>query len=181
MKFKLSIIGFLVAMAIPLMMSVPTHSSEYSIRDYRSDMAGILRKDQALAATDFTLWPEVAIATRKLALSQSIKFANDAIDEVFRSAPSRKLYSHVWSVLPSASILGLGEHWYRSELDVFPEGTAHRLIRQNLLNFVKSEPTDPFIDFAYYALGDFQKGLTTSTLWPCTGCSNQTGVRPSAS
>jgi PAN domain len=155
---------FPVAFAIAILVTVPSTKIAYSPRNYiaqyKLEMRQILQKDLELAPTDFSLWPEVALATRKLSVRYGVKVANGAIDDVFRSASSKKLYSHVWSVLPSASILGMGEHQYRATLDIFKTEAEYPLIRRNLLAFIASEPDDPFVEFGYYALGDFKKGLS---------------------
>lgn len=159
MKSLITSAIILAIIIVAALVATPTYSGRYSLDDYKQEMAEILKKDHKLSADDFKLWPEVALATRKLALSTSVKTANDAIDNIFRSEPARKLHSHAWSVLPSASILALGEHWHRLTLGVFRQGTKYPLIRHNLQEFVTREPNDPFVEFGYYALGDFDKGI----------------------
>lgn len=136
-----------------------THSAQYSVQEFERDLGAILSADQKLKPDDFSLWPKAADVTRRLARSTGVKAANEAFDRVFSDAPSKKLYSHVWAVLPGSTIQGLAGHVYRAAYDIYGVGTKYPKIRQDLLAFVSAKPSDPFVEFGYYALGDFNRAI----------------------
>ena len=83
---------------------VAVNGSQLAERLFALSLADVLKKDQALAADDYHLWPEVAVLTRRLSLDTSPDFANASLDKVFAKFQGRKLQSHVWSVLPGGPI-----------------------------------------------------------------------------
>jgi tetratricopeptide (TPR) repeat protein len=149
----MSIVGLILAAA------TSTRSAQYSARDYERDLRAILAVDQRLKPDDLSLWPKVADITRRLARNAGVRAANEALDRVFNNAPSKKLYSHVWAVLPGSTIQGLAAHTYRADYDTYGIKTEFPKIRQDLLAFVSANPSDPYVEFGYYALGDFEKAV----------------------
>jgi tetratricopeptide (TPR) repeat protein len=107
----------------------------------------------------------VADVTRRLARETSPKTANDALDRVFSKFPSKKLRSHVWSVLPGGTIVNLAKRVYWAGGGEHPGGdtygpnTKHPEIRRNIQSFIAANPSAPFIEFLHYTVGDFDKAL----------------------
>jgi len=135
-------------------------SSQITARQFRLSLEHILQKDRSLADDDYRLWPDVAFAARKLARDTSPQTANDALDQVFDKLHSNKLRSHVWSILPSGGIERLAAGMY-SKLDVYGVHTRYPQSRADMESLVATNPTDPFIEFAYFTIGDFDKALKT--------------------
>ena len=132
--------------------------AEILMRKYHGEMQTILAKDKALKPDDFQLWPEVATQTRRLALDTSITFADAAQDLAF-AQHSRKLHSHIWARLPGSVIQGLGAHEYRPGVDHYGKKTRYPDIRANIQAFIRENPNDPFIEFAYYTDGSLDRAL----------------------
>lgn len=128
------------------------------VSEFELEMEETLKKDQSLAADDYRLWPEVAEITRRLARKTSPKVANDALDKVFAKFASKKLYSHVWSILPGGAIEHLAdhEHW---RLDILGPTTGFPALRRSIQSFLAGNPPDPFTEFLYYVLGDYDRAL----------------------
>ncbi len=137
---------------------VAADPAELSIRHFRSSLRALLHQDRSLAKDDFSLWPDVARATRNLARDTSPDVANRELDAVFDDVGSSKLRSHVWSFLPLGPIqrLEAGQYW---RYDVFGPRTKFPDIRRRAQNLIATEPNDPFIEFAYFLLGDFTDAL----------------------
>jgi tetratricopeptide (TPR) repeat protein len=127
-------------------------------RKFRLSLEGILHRDESLANDDYSLWPQVALTTRQLALDTSAQAATAELDKVFAEFPSKKLYSHVWAVLPGGPISHLSdsEYW---PVDIYQTKTEHPNIRRELQMVVSRWPADPFIEFAYYTIGDFDTAV----------------------
>lgn len=145
-----------VAMAV---VAASSQSAKYTVGEFQRDVQAVIEADRRLPATDMSLWPRIADITRRLARNIGIKAANDALEKSYANAPSRKLYSKVWAVLPGSTIQGLQEHIYRGDYDTYGPKTKSPQIRRDLLAVVTAVPADPFIEFAHYALGDFEKGI----------------------
>ena len=122
---------------------IAADGSELAVRQYEVALSAILQRDQSLAADDFHLWPQVADITRRLARGTSPTIANETMDRVFEKFRSKKLRSHVWSILPGGAIghLAAREHSY---LDIYGPETEHPEIRRNIQAFLAGNPTDPF-------------------------------------
>ena len=133
-------------------------ASEVARLSFDSKVAEVLRKDQALPKENFSLWPLVARAGRQLALDVSVVEANAALDRMFASAASKKLYSHVWPLLPLSVIKHLEARTYWA-LDVFGDKSENPKIRDAMKAQLKQAPSEPFSEFLQYALGDFDKAL----------------------
>lgn len=137
---------------------VAVNATPLAMVHYEAEAAKVLQQDQLLAGDDYSLWPQLAIATRRLALDTSPDAANAAMEKAFEKNQSKKLYSHVWAVLPGGPISHLpdSEFW---PVDIYGPKTQHPSIRRDLQNVIAKYPTDRFIDFAYYALGEFERAI----------------------
>jgi hypothetical protein len=127
-------------------------------KKYEAELQIIFQRDRLLDEKDYSLWPEVAEKTRRLALDTSVSVADSTQDRVVKKYPS-KLASHLWARLPSSVIQGLTAHEYRPGVDHYGPKSKFPAIRAELQNFVQTEPSDTFIEFAQYALGDPAAGL----------------------
>ncbi len=118
----------------------------------------ILEKDRSLATSDYSLWPDVALATRTLSLASSPEIANVQLDKVFAEFPSKKLHSHVWALLPLGTIDSLAArvHW---QVSTYGANTGYPEIRSNIQTFLAAHPAEPFDEFLYYTIGDYDKAL----------------------
>ena len=91
---------------------VAIEGTPLTIRQFERSLQTLLQRDRALAANDYSLWPEVARVTRRLARDTSVKAANDLLDKGFDRSGTRKLRSHVWATLPGGVIEHLAIHQY---------------------------------------------------------------------
>ena len=137
---------------------VAIDSAQLAIRQFRHDLAAILQEDRALPNDDYRLWPKVAFVTRNLARDTSVKTANETLDQVFDAMHSDKLRSHVWAMLPLGAIDRLGKNIY-SRLDNYGPNTGYPQVRRDVQDFLAGHPTDRFIEFAYFLVGDFDSAL----------------------
>jgi len=144
---------------------VAANAAQLAVRQYRRSLQRTLELDKSLPSNDYQLWPKVATATRQLARDTSPKIANDTLDLVFRSSRPTKLRSHVWAFLPLGAIQRLAGDQF-SRLDIYAEKTEHPDIRRDIMNFISNEPSDPFIEFAYFILGNFDKALRSNPKSP---------------
>lgn len=137
---------------------VAANATELAIKQFRVSLQAILEKDLALARDDYRLWPDVALITRNLARDTSPRTANAAIDKVFDETHNSKLRSHVWAYLPlgARERLAAGEY---SRLDIYGPKTEHPVIRRDIEGFLAREPSDPFVEFGYSLIGDYEKAL----------------------
>jgi tetratricopeptide (TPR) repeat protein len=137
---------------------VAADGAQLGARLYAHLLGEVLKQDQALAMDDYHLWPEVAVLTRRLSLDTSPDIANAAVDKVFARFERKKLQSHVWSVLPGGPIQHLAdmEFW---PVDIYGPTTEHPNIRSDLQRTLAARPHDPFREFAYYTLGDYEGAL----------------------
>jgi tetratricopeptide (TPR) repeat protein len=135
--------------------------SQIAARQFEKSLTGILQRDRLLAATDYHLWPEVAIVARKLALQTSTKFANHVLDQVFEREGSTKLRSHVWSALTLGAISHLTDGIF-SRFDIYGPKTQHPQIRGDIESVIANDPSDPYIAFAYFVHGDLDKAMTAN-------------------
>lgn len=125
----------------------------------------VLQEDRPRAGDDYGLWPEVHNIARKLALQTSPSDANRALDKIFDQYPSRKLRSHVWAFLPLGTqwVLQSGRHWVEV---IYGPQTQYPRIRRSIQRFLADRPTEPFSEFLYYTIGEFEKGLQTNPKSP---------------
>ena len=121
----------------------------------------VLEKDRSLAANDYSLWPDVALAARTLSLASSPEIANQELDKVFAEFPSKKLRSHVWALLPLGTIDSLAAHvhWQASTYGV---KTAYPEIRNGITQYLGAHSAEPFSEFLYYTIGDYDKALAAN-------------------
>jgi tetratricopeptide (TPR) repeat protein len=131
-------------------------------KNFQLELQQILAKDRSRAGTDYGLWPDVATLTRHLALDTSPTIANQALDQAFAAQPSKKLRSHVWSLLPLGSVTYLREQEHSSKVNIYNSKTQHPGIRSDIQDFLGSNPSEPFNDFLYYTIGEFDKALQTN-------------------
>jgi tetratricopeptide (TPR) repeat protein len=129
-----------------------------AIKKFVPAIQEVLDKDKALASNDYSQWPDVAELTRNLTLSSSADIANEALDKVFEQYPSKKLRSHVWSLLPLGSLYNLPQNAYWSQ-SVYGPKTEYPEIREAIQKFVAAHPKEPFVEFLLYTIGDFEKAL----------------------
>src|SRR5262249_22233563 len=87
--------------------------------------------------------------------------ANEALDKVFRKFPSKKLRSHAWSILPGGTITHLRLHQHGT-IDVYAEQTENPLIRSAIQTFLRANPSEPFAEFLYYTIGEYDKALAAN-------------------
>jgi tetratricopeptide (TPR) repeat protein len=122
----------------------------------------VLQKDRSLGSSDYSLWPDVALATRNLSLGSSPEIADEELDKVFAGFPSQKLRSHVWSRLPLGTIDSLAGrvHW---EVSTYGQKTEYPEIRDAIQKFLAAHPAEPFSEFLYYTLGDYDKALAANS------------------
>ena len=93
-------------------------------RLFGQQLSKILAQDQLRASTDYGLWPDVAKLTRSFALDTSVTIANKALDDTFERLRSKKLRSHVWSILPMGSANFLEEHLHSTKINFRPPDIA---------------------------------------------------------
>ena len=123
------------------------------------DMRGTLEKNQQLHARDYSLWPEVAATTRRLALDTSPTNANQQLAKVISGYPKAKhLHSQLWSVMPGGVIIGLGAGEYR-KIDIYGPNTKYPEIKRNVQDFIANNSSAPFVEMAHYMNGDLQRAL----------------------
>jgi TolA-binding protein len=131
-----------------------------AIPKFESALRKILQEDQARPSNDYRLWPGVHEVTRNLALDTSPKIANENLDRVFAQYTSKKLHSHVWSILPLSTlgVLGLSQYAHRKELIYGPE-SEYSDVRLTIQRFLAQNPTAPFSEFLHYTIGEFEKAV----------------------
>jgi tetratricopeptide (TPR) repeat protein len=137
---------------------IAANGDELVVRQYEVALPGVLAKDQSLDAKDLKLWPDVADMTRRLARDTSPKIANETLDRVFENVQSKKFRSHVWALLPGGAIqhLTIHQHW---DVDIYGPQTEHPKIRSDIETFLAGKPSDPFVEFLYYVIGEYDEAL----------------------
>jgi hypothetical protein len=132
--------------------------SQPAIKKYEPALRKVLQEDRSRASTDYELWAKVAFITRNLSLETTPTIANRVLDTVFESSSSKKLHSHVWSLLPLGPIHRLATHTYW-RLDTYGPTTGYPEIRSAIQQFLRDHPSEPFREFLLYTIGDFDKAL----------------------
>ena len=132
--------------------------NQIAIRQFRLSLQKILQKDGTLPGGDYQLWLDVAWMARNLARDTSIKTATDLLDAGFEQGHSTKLRSHIWALLPLGAIRRMAAGQY-SRIDIYGPTTQHPEVRRSIESFLAEHPTDRFVDFAYYLLGEYDKAL----------------------
>jgi tetratricopeptide (TPR) repeat protein len=94
----------------------------------------------------------------QLSLAASPTIANRNLDKVFDQYPSKKLRSPVWSLLPLGSLDYLAERAH-SSISVYGPNTKYPEIRESIQKFLAEHPAEPFSEFLYYTIGEFDKAL----------------------
>jgi hypothetical protein len=136
---------------------IAANGDELVVRQYQAALPSLLAQDQS-NNDDFQLWPKVADMTRRLARDTSPKIANEALDKAFERIQSKKYRSHVWAFLPGGAIehLQIHQHW---DVDIYGPKTGHPEIRNNIQAFLAGKPSDPFTEFLYYVIGEYERAL----------------------
>lgn len=126
--------------------------------EYRPIVMSLLRDDAGRPVSDYTLWPYLASATRRMALATSTERANQALDDIVSRFGPTKLASSVWATLPTGAIRRLkdGQYW---RFDVYGPNTRYPEIRTEAERLIATAPNDPFIEFAYLLVGRFDEAL----------------------
>lgn len=148
---------------------VAVNAAELAPSSYRTNLRTLLAKDKTLGADDYSLWPDVAMATRMLSLATSSSLANEQFDTVANDFPDSKLRSHVWASLPSGAISRLQQGSYWIDYDVYGPKTQYPVIRKELQDLIANEPDDNFVEFAHLFLGDFEGGMQSNPKSIITG------------
>jgi TolA-binding protein len=132
--------------------------SQPALKTSEAGLDEVLQEDQSLAADDYKLWPQVSELTRNLSNATSAAIANEALDTIFQKYPSKKLHSHVWSLLPLGSLLNLSQraHW---TVSIYGPNTEYPEIREAIQSFLAAHADAPFSEFLYYTIGDFETAL----------------------
>lgn len=135
---------------------VAINGNDIAMRQYEVDLPALLARDNAAEANDFSLWPQVADFTRRLARGVTPKIANDALDKAFEKIPSKKYRSHAWAYLPGGAIqhLTIHQHW---DTDIYGPKTENPAIRSSIQSFLAGKPTDPFTELLYYVTADYEQ------------------------
>jgi tetratricopeptide (TPR) repeat protein len=144
---------------------VAADGDQLVVRRYMTALRALLAHDKSTSTENFELWPKVADLTRSLARDTSPQVANDALDKAFENIPSKKYRSHVWAFLPGGAIqhLEIRQHW---DVDIYGPKTEHPEIRNNILTFLAANPPDPFTEFLYYVVGDYERALRVTPRSP---------------
>ncbi len=137
---------------------VAIDGAQLTAKYFQLALQRILQKDQSLQSNDYQLWAEVAAATRALSRDTSPALANRLLNKGFEKFQSKKLRSRVWSILPGGAIGHLAMHQHGT-IDIYGPKTEHPDIRRTIQRFIADYPSEPFVEFLHYALGDYNKAL----------------------
>jgi hypothetical protein len=119
---------------------VAINRPELVVNQGEAALRAVLRRDEARARDDYSLWPDVARLARRMARSTSTANANEFLDKVFESAPSKKLRSPVWPLLPGGTIEHLAAHQF-GLIDIYGPKTSYPDIRQDIQKFIAANPS----------------------------------------
>lgn len=138
--------------------SVLASDDPLDVSEYRPIVMSLLRDDARRPVHDYSLWPYLASATRRMALATSTERANQALDDIVSRFGPTKLASSVWATLPTGAIRRLkdGQYW---RFDVYGPNTRYPEIRNEAQRLIAAAPNDPFIEFAYLLVGRFDEAL----------------------
>ncbi len=150
---------------------VAIDSSQLLDKAYEPALEAILIKDRNLASNDYSLWPDLAALTRRFSLETSPRRANEVLDKVFSKLPSKKLRSHVWSILPGGTITHLRMHQHGT-IDIYGPKTNHPIIRSTIQRFLAANPSEPFAEFLYYTIAEYDKALAANPNSPISDVLN---------
>ena len=139
---------------------IAANGDELVVRQYQAALPALLAQDQS-SADDFKLWPKVADMTRRLARDTSPNVANEAMEKAFEKIPSKKYRSRVWALLPGGAIehLQMHQHW---DVDIYGAKTGYPQIRNPIQKFLSGKPSDPFTEFLYYVIGEYDLALNAN-------------------
>lgn len=137
---------------------------QHIISVYRQKVNNILSSDAKLSDDDYSYWPELAFLTRDLSLKTSDEVALHELDNAYGWFGSRKLYTPLWAILPRSTLASLDLCTYKV-VSVYAKDTENPDIRRKLIDFIKNNPSDKFLAYAYYAIGDFDSALSRGALY----------------
>ncbi|WP_342726366.1 hypothetical protein AAFG07_05580 [Bradyrhizobium sp. B097] len=141
---------------------IAINGAEISQRLLEAAVSSALDKDRRLSGNDYSLWPEVALAFRRFARDTSVETAIAGVDTVFDRYPSKKYRTRVWPMLPSGAIGHLADHMHYA-LDIYGPKTDFPNIRKSIEDFLAKNPSDRFVEFPYYVIGDLDEALKKSS------------------
>ena len=150
---------------------VAIDSSQLLDKAYEAGVEALLIKDRNLAGNDYSLWPDIAILTRRFSLDTSSTKANEVLDKVFTKFPSKKLQSHAWAVLPSGTLMHLRMDQHGT-IDIYGTETENPLVRSTIQALLKASPSEPFAEFLYYTIGEYDKALAVNPNSPISNVLN---------
>lgn len=81
------------------------------------------------------------------------------MDRAFAGEPSKKLRSHVWALLPLGTVNYLAEQEHSSVDSIYRANTKYPGIRSDIQDLLSSSSSEPFSEFLYYTIGEFDKAL----------------------
>jgi tetratricopeptide (TPR) repeat protein len=137
---------------------VAVNAAELAVGQFQHSLRAVLEKDRSQGSNDYRLWPDVAVITRNLARDTSPDTANRALDKIFDEYPSSKLRSHVWSIVPLGTVQRFIARTYWRH-DSYGPKTQYPKIRSDAEDLLAREPNDPFIEFAYFVVGDIDGAM----------------------
>jgi hypothetical protein len=140
---------------------VTADTSKPAIKTFESELRKIVEQDQSLVHDDYSLWPKIAVVMRNISLQTGPTIANEVLDKVYVNYSSKKLRSRVWSLLPLGSIKRLANHKYWTN-DTYGPQTGYPEIRRDILKFLAGNRSEPFIEFLYYTIGDFERAINVN-------------------
>ncbi len=140
---------------------IALNGSELALRLADTAIATSIEADRKLPENDYSLWPNFARAIRRLARDTSLKEANAAVESLFTRYPSKKYRSRAWPLLPGGAIEHLAAQMHY-DVDIYGPKTDFPDIRGNILTFLATKPTDPFVELLQYVVGDFEGALRTN-------------------
>lgn len=124
------------------------------LSDYENAAIEVIKRDSTRKRWDYSLQYDMVYCLRLYAVRHSAMAASNLVDHLL-SKYSNKLLSHVWPYTPLPLMVNLkrGMHSY-SEID-----ESDGEFRSNIQAVIEKFPKDPFIDHAYYLVGDYEKAL----------------------
>jgi tetratricopeptide (TPR) repeat protein len=137
---------------------VASDFSQPAVATFVPQLNRLLEDDLSRGHDDYELWPEFARAARNLSRATSPGIASEQLDKLFEKYPATKLRSRVWPLLPLGTIDSLESqvHW---TVSTYGPKTQFPDIRINIQRFLATHPREPFNEFLYYTIGEFDRAL----------------------
>jgi hypothetical protein len=127
-------------------------ASYYGASDYAQAAREVLQRDRRRSANDYRLWTDLARCIRSHAREKSLPAALALLDSL-KDEYGRKLLSRSWAVLPLLITDSLEAGKHVGYLDLPEE------VQKDIRYVIDHNPQDPYIEFAYYAIGDYEGAL----------------------